>query len=282
MARIGRIAAVTIALFTLLAVSLACTPKPESKPQPKVAPPAVKTVGVLVAGVDLSTPPFAGVDQGRQAGIDVDVAGALADKLGLAIKYVDVKPSEAATALAEGTADVVLSVPYADTSLSQLNLAGAYIADAPALFIATDSTASVDPSMTLSSIVVPSVAAQRESPAYWILRQQIDPEVVQPYDTLREAMQALVDGKAPLLAGDAIVGDYIARDFPTVRYAGRIGPASVLGAAVSVDNTTLGDAVRTALDELSTDGVLETVRRKWLGNVPEIPVEASTESTAPQ
>jgi len=278
MARTVRVATVAVVVATL-ALAVACAPKPEPKAQPKVSPPAVKTAGVLVAGIDLDTPPFAGVDQGKQAGIDVDVAAALADRLGLTVKYVDVKPSEAATALAAGTVDVVLSVPYADSALSQLSLAGAYIADAPALFIVADPAASIEPSLTLNSITVPKVAAQKESESYWILRHELDPAIVDPYDTLRDGMQALVDERVKLLAGDAIVGAYIARDYPTVHYAGRIGPASPLGAAVAVENTALGDAVRGALDELSADGVLETIRRKWLGDVPEIEVEASSEPT---
>ena len=102
MTRIGRAVAVVWRCLSSLAVAVACAPKPEPKPEPKMAPPAVKTAGVLVAGVDLDVPPFAGVDQGKQAGIDVDVAAAIADRLGLAVSYVDVKPSEAASALAEG------------------------------------------------------------------------------------------------------------------------------------------------------------------------------------
>lgn len=281
MARMER-AAVVVALVAVIAVVAGCAAKPEPKPEPKVAPPAVKTAGVLVAGVDLSTPPFAGVDQGKQAGIDVDVAAAIADKLGLTVQYVDVKPSEAASALADGTADMVLSIPYGESALSQLSLAGTYLTDAPAVFVAVDGTASVDPSMTIDSITQTKIAAQKESMAYWLIRQAIDPEVVQPYDTLRQGMQALVDGQADLLAGDYVVGTYMARDFPQVRYAGRIGQASPLAVAVRVDNTALGDAVRASLDELAADGVLSTIRRKWLGEVPEIKVEGSVESTPTQ
>jgi polar amino acid transport system substrate-binding protein len=277
MSRSRRIA-VVLALSVLVAVATACAPKPEPKPEPKVAPPAVTTAGALVAGVDLDAPPFAGVDEGKKAGIDVDVASALADRLGLAVSFVDVKPSEAASAVASGAVDVVLSVPYDDSALSLLNLAGTYITDAPALFVAVEGTASVEPSRTLDSIVEVKVAAQKESESYWILRQQIDPEIVDEYATLRDAMQALSDGRVQLMAGDAIVANYIARDFPSVRYAGTIGPASPLAVAVAADNTALADAVRTSLDGLAADGVLDTIRRKWLGDAPKIEVENPPEA----
>jgi len=278
MVRMGRMAA-TAAMIAVLAVVVGCGAKPEPAPQPKVAPPAVKAAGVLVVGVDLSTPPFAGVDQGKQAGIDVDVAAALADNLGLAVKYADVKPSEAASALADGTADVVLSIPYGQSATSQLSLAGTYITDAPAVFVAIENTGSVEPSLTIDTITQTRIAAQKESMAYWLIQQSIDADVLKPYDTLRQGMQALVDKQVDLLAGDFIVGTYMARDFPEVRYAGRIGSPSPLAAAVAVDNATLGDAVRGSLDELAADGVLTTIRRKWLGEAPDIKADASTEAS---
>jgi len=278
MTRIGK--RVTLALLAAAVVlSTGCAKEPEAKPEPKIAPPAVKTAGVLVAGVDLSMPPFAGVDQGKNAGIDVDVASALAERLGLTVKFVDVKPSEAATALASGTADIVLSVPLASSDLSQLSLAGSYLANAPGFFVSTDGTASVEPSLTLTSADVDKVGVQTESESYWLIRQQIDPEAAMPYTSLREALQALADGQIQLVAGDALVAAYIARDFPTVHYAGQLIGGSPLAVAVSAENSELGDVVRGELDALAADGVLDTIRRKWVGDLPEIEVEASAPAT---
>lgn len=278
MIRFGR-GAVLAALAAVVALSVGCAKEPEPTIEPKIAPPAVKSAGVLSAGVDLSMPPFAGTDQGKQAGIDVDVASALAERLGLTVKFVDVKPSEAATALADGSVDIVLSVPLASGDLSQLSLAGSYMANAPGLFIATDTTESVEPSLTISTVKVSPIGAQEESESYWLVRHQIDPEAVAPYATLREALQALADGKVPAVAGDTLVSAYIARDFPTVHFAGQLAGGSPLAVAVAVDNTALGDVVRTELDSLAADGVLDTIRRKWVGDVPEINVESSAEST---
>lgn len=268
--------------FALLA-GVGCSRKEEPKLEPKVAPPAISQSGVLRAGVDLSAPPFAGEDAGTMAGLDVDVAAALAEKLGLTVEYVDVAPSDAATALAEGTVDAVLSIKLTGADLSNVALAGAYLSDAPALFIANDSTASVEPSLTLASMPVAPVAVQNASEAYWVLESEFGTPTLVPQDSLRAALDVLDRGEVALAAGDAIVGAYIARDFPRVRFAGILADPYPLGVAVAADNTALTDAVREALDELAADGVLENIRRKWVGDLPalDVPgVERSKDATS--
>ena len=55
--------------------------------------------------------------------------------------------------------------------------------------------------------------------------------------------------------------------------------ASPLAVVVAPENTALSDAVRGALDELAADGVLASVRTKWVGDLPELKaaeVEADT------
>lgn len=270
-------ATVLVVMATLLGVG--CKAPAATKAEPTVTPPAIKEAGVLRAGVDLSYPPFGGTDAEKQAGLDIDVASALAAKLGLDVKIENVAPSDAATALASGKVDVVLSVPYSEESLARTSLAGSYISDGPAFFIATEGTASVDPSMTIDTLRAPRVGAQKGSAAYWKLESETGLESVNGYPTLREALNALRTGEVKVVAGDAIVGAYMIRDMPTVHFAGQLEPAVPLGAAVAVDNTRLADAVRGALDALAADGVLSTIRTKWVGALPKLALPLSADTS---
>lgn len=270
-----------VALGAALVAMAGCSKPVEPKLEPKIAPPALSQAGVFKAGVDMSTPPFAGKD-GSAAGIDVDVASAVAERLGLKVELVDVKPSEAASALADGSVDAVLSVPMTGADLSQLSVAGAYITDVPALWIASDTTASIEPSLTLDSMPAEPTAVQTSSEAYWVLESEFGTATISEFDSLRDALDALDRGDVGLAAGDALVGAYIARDFPRVRYAGRLAAPYPLGIAVAVDNTALSDAVRGALDDLAADGVLDNVRRKWVGELPKLAIpEDSSDEQAP-
>ena len=274
-----------IAGLTLVAVmaalSAGCTQPKAATIAPKVGQPAVKEAGVLRAGVDLAYPPFAGTDNGQQAGLDVDVAAALAQRLGLKLTLVDVQASDAATALANGTADVVLSVPFSDAALANLSLVGSYVSDASGFFVATDSTASVEPTLTEQELPLPpaKIGAQAKSPAYWKLANDLGADGVQNYPALRDAFQALDRHDVPVVAGDMLVGAYIARDYPNIHFAGQLGDGSLLGVGVAPDNTALADATRSALDSLAADGVLDTIRLKWVGDLAKPKVAASVSAS---
>jgi len=268
-----------IALVVALAGTAACTPPAEEPAlQPTVTPPAIATAGTLVAGVDLETPPYAGEDDGREAGLDIDVASAVAAKLGLALETVQVAPSEAATALADGTADIVLSMPLDEASVLGATLAGTYASSGPAFFtLSSEASGSVESSpaampdeITLSDVTRMKVGAQEGSASFWLLDYELGEGGVQSFPTLRAAFEALATGEIDVVAGDAFTAAYIARDFPGAAYAGQPTQATLLGIGVATENTALSDAVRTALDTLAADGVLDQIRSTWVGDLPEL------------
>lgn len=278
-----------IVLVFALAAMAACAPAAqEAVMEPKLAPPAITTAGVLVAGVDFEVPPYAGKDDGRKAGMDIDVAAALAEQLGLSLETVQVAPSQAATALADGTADIVLSMPLDEASVLGATIAGTYASSGPAFFVASDdasgspeATASADTSggtepaaavemLTLGSLGSLKVGAQQDSASFWLLEYELGEGTVEAFPTVRAAFDALAAGQVDVIASDALVGAYIARDFAGVRFAGQPTQATLLGVGAAVDNTELADMVQVALDKLAADGVLDAIRAKWVGELPQL------------
>ncbi len=275
-----------------LAFTAACS-KPAEKPalDPKVSPPLIAEAGVLRVGVDLDYPPFAGRDKDVEAGIDIDVASALAAQLGLDLKTVQVAPGEAGTALAAGRVDIVMSVPLDTQAVMGARIAGTYLNDGPAFFVrsaeetgsapagtgeadqdetAAESTESADiaEQVSLSSFARKRIGAQEGSPAFWALEYDLGEGVVVPFKTLRAAFEALVAGEIDVVAGHAAISAYLARDFSGVTFAGQYGPATALGVAVGPDNDGLSEAVRDALDTLASGGALASIRSTWIGDLP--------------
>ncbi|TLM80213.1 MAG: amino acid ABC transporter substrate-binding protein [Actinobacteria bacterium] len=275
--------------LAILAVALlaaaACSPKPEAKLTPKVAPPVIGQPGVLRAGVDLGYPPFGGTDKGVNAGLDVDVAAALAERLGLTLQLVSVTPSDAVAALTSGTVDVVIAaLPVDGPLLADVTFAGSYVSDGPCFFTADESapgTASAATSVAPAAVETLSIDAlgeravgvQSETASYWLLEDELGPGVAIVFPTLREALQALSEHQLAVVVADGLTASYIARDFPNVRYAGQAASAKPLGVAVAKDATGLEEAVREALDGLAADGVLDQLRSKWSTPLPELEVE---------
>lgn len=269
-----RFVAVTLAL-ALIGAMAGCKKEPEAPAlQPKIAPPVIATAGVLTVGVDLSYPPFAGVDEGVNAGIDIDVAAAIAERLGLKLEVVDIKPNEMAAALNEGTVDIMLGgIAITDAVLADVSTAGSYLIDGPGFFSVV-ATGSVPTTLTAGDLPGKRVAAQNESPAFWTLESDFGEGFTGSYPTLKAAFDALAAGEADVVVGDAAVGAYIGRDYPGVAFVGQFGAAQPLGIAVRKDATDLEAEIRAAIDALAADGTLDTIRNKWLGDLPalEVPV----------
>ncbi len=253
----------------IVAVSLAaigCSPAEETGPalEPKIAPPVIAEEGVLRVGVDLDHPPYAGTDRGREAGIDVDVASALATELGLELELVGVGADSVADALIAGDVDVVMSVPFTEDSVLEVSSAGWYTASGPALFSSEEDTDTARVSGARGT------AVQEGSVAYWDLVYDLGESELYVTTTLREAFEALEAGEVETVAGDALTGAYILRDFPGIGFAGQLGPATPIGAVVATDAPDLEAAIRSALDTLAASGVLDIIRTKWADDLPEL------------
>jgi polar amino acid transport system substrate-binding protein len=263
-----RVFAILSAVVVALAVA-GCTPVITTPTRtPTIAPPLIGTEGVLKVAVDLSYPPFAASVKGQNVGLDVDVAAAVADQLGLKLQIVDETTSDAMAAVKDGSVDVMFDGLTVESAVaSQVAFAGTYISDAPAVFAATGTSVSVDALGTMR------IAVQTGSTAYWLLLDKYGDAPLVPVASLNDAMSAVASGTADVAAGDALVGAYLVlRDYPGLQYAGQLGSAFPLGAGVSQDKPDLETAIRAVLDKLASQGVLETIRHKWFGDLPPLRV----------
>jgi polar amino acid transport system substrate-binding protein len=275
MKRIRAIILVVLVATVAAALSGCGGSGPEKKPVPKVKPPAIGKAGVLRAVIDLSYPPFGGVEKETKVGLDVDVASAVADQLGLKLEIVNAKPDAGAKLLQDRKADVMLAGLRIDQAIQyDVAFAGTYVNDGPAVFSAQDA------SITLEALAGRRIAVQKDSVTYWFLSDQIGEDTLVVLPTLRDALAAAASGQVDFAAGDGIVGTYMLRNFPSLKLNGQPTPAVPLGLAVGKDTPDLEQAVRKALDTLATQGVLETLRRKWMGDVPRFRGGESTEATA--
>lgn len=265
--------ALAAVLIASVAAGAGCKRDAEPGPalEPTIEPPAIGEAGVLRVGIDSSYPPFAGVDKDQTVGLDVDVAAAVSEILGLKLELVEYGEEGYAAALENGEVDIALgAIPLTEAVLTEVSFAGTYMLNGPSWFSGSETTA------TIESLAGKKIGAQEGSESFWTVVALYGDDVVTSYPTLREAIEAAEAGELDLVACDAAVGAYIARDHPSVRFVEQLAPATPLGVAVAKDATDLEAAIRDALDRLASDGVLDTIRTKWLGNLPQLegaPVE---------
>lgn len=250
--------------------------------EPVVAPPVIGEAGVLRAGVDLGYPPFAGKDGSVEAGLDIDIAAAIADRLGLRLELVDTGADGAIEALDAGDIDIALgALQITDAVLANVAFAGSYLVDGPAFFslatTASAETSAAVPTVDPTSLGRLRVGAQKGSVAFWSLESEYGEGFAMAYESLAEAFSALAAGEIDVVVGDAAVGAYLARDHDGIAFAGQYGPASPIGVAIVKDAVELETAVRQTLDALAAEGVLDTIRAKWLGDLPALDAGVETD-----
>ena len=228
----------------------------------------IQESGVLRVGVDPTFPPFALDDAGSLAGIDIDLAHALAAEMGLTAQFtyfgydglydalstmqVDVLLSALVVA-PERTRDFAYSDPYYDAGQVLIVPANVEIASAD------------DPELERLAVELGALGHVEA-----LALQQARPSLhVQTYGGVNEALDAVVAGEADAALVDGVSGRLYLKDLPaTARPLVRL-PQPVTtepyAVVVRIEDRTLLSEINGALQRLSAAGELDGILNHWLG-----------------
>ena len=165
--------------------------EPYSPPEatPQVSKPTIAQEGVLRVGVNASNAPLAGQPSSstKIVGIDVDMAAALADQLGLKLEVTDVEPGQPLRCR-RAKVDLVMGVSKADSSATFWT-SDTYLPTAVALF--AQSSNSTVPTNTAAT----KIAAQVSSNSAWAVTNEYDDSTITTTDDLKSAFSSLQSGQ---------------------------------------------------------------------------------------
>ena len=228
-----------------------------AKKEAQLKTPDILENGKLKVGVDFGNPPMAG-ETSKPSGIDVDVASAIADDLGLEVEFVDVGTSPD-LALSNKKADIVMGVS-STMKAEEIWKSDAYIKTAPALF-AKD-----------SSLPIPvkggadKFSTEMGSVSAIACQEQFDAANIKLENNLSASFQALDRGDVKYVAADAIIGTYGARqeqvDATIIALLTQPG-GYCIGAAK--DKEKLIEKIKGSLENLDKGGILSVIERSWMG-----------------
>jgi polar amino acid transport system substrate-binding protein len=234
-------------------------------PNATIAPPGIASAGSLRVGVDSSHAPFAGLSGDKVIGIDVDIAAALAEQMGLRLIIVDVKSQDVAALLREGTIDIAMGIQSdATTPFGEVQV-GPYLLDGPAAFTVglSDTPPLFDPAQLNGMRIV----AQEGSLSAWQVGKSYGEESLVTYPSLNLVFDELSRGSVSYAAADAIVGSFLAVQYENIRCEGLLSDAQGIYLGVANDRQELSAALTEALRGLRDGGILQLVVSKWLGPV---------------
>lgn len=224
---------------------------------PSVSPGATKTEGALTVGLRSSqTAPLVIASDGKVRGLDVDLACALADELGLRVAFVTVP--DVRTGL-DGPCDIVMGSNALEAH--GYELMGEYAYNAVGLF----QYGSDKPRTALEHVRGSRVAVQEGSAAQLTLSHaNLDVEEVL-YPMLTDAFDALVQGEADFVACNAAAGQYVCTLRGGYSFAGSLDTPVPLGIAVANGEDELRTALAEAYARMQTNGVFDATKAPWVG-----------------
>ena len=219
------------------------------------------TAGKLTMSTNAAFPPYEmTADDGSFEGIDIEVAAAIADKLGLELQVDDMDFDAALLAAQNGTSDMVMAgVTVTDERQKVMDFSDTYAEGIQSVIVPEDSDiASVD------DLAGKTIGTQRGTTGYIYCTDDFGEDSVVAYDNGLTAVQALNNGQV-----DAVVIDNApAKEFVAANTGLKILDTAYAqedyAIGVAKGNTALLDAINGALKELQADGTLQSIVDKYI------------------
>ena len=244
-------------LFLMTALVLASTSLAATTP-------STLTKGVLKIGMEGTYAPFTYKDdKGNLTGFDVDIAKAVAAKLGLKPEFVLTEWSGILAGLQANKYDVIVNqVGITPEREKAIGFSAPYAYSSPQIIV--KKTGNFAPK-TLADLKGKRVGVGLGSNFEKQLRDASGINVV-TYPGAPEYLADLAAGRLDAAYNDRLlVGYLIKKEGLPVRGAGVIGQPEAVGIAVKKTNTGLKAAIDKALLQLKADGTYAKISRQWFG-----------------
>lgn len=251
----------------------------------KLLPEKVVTAGKLIIGTDATYAPNEYKDaDGNPIGWEIELADAMAAKLGLTTEYQLAKFDNIIPSITGGKYDLGLSsffdtkerqkqvdmVDYYTAGIQWASLKGANIDPTTAcgitLAVQNGTTEALDDGPAKSDACVAAG------------KKKID---ILGYDTQDDATAAVALGRADALSADSPVTQYaVSKSEGKLETSGDVYSVFLYGMPIAKDNGTMGEALQASLQSLMDDGTYSEILSKWgveQGAIPSIDINGATE-----
>ena len=219
------------------------------------------TPGKLTMSTNAAFPPYEmTADDGSFEGIDIEVAGAIADKLGLELQVDDMDFDAALLAAQNGKSDMVMAgVTVTDERQKVMDFSDTYAEGIQSIIVPEDSDiASAD------DLAGKTIGTQRGTTGYIYCTDDFGDENVIAYDNGLTAVQALNNGQVDAVVIDnAPAKEFVAAN-PGLKILDTAYAQEDYAIGVAKGNTALLDAINGALEELQADGTLQSIVDKYI------------------
>ncbi len=230
-------------------------------------PAAVTTVteGKLTMSTNAQFPPYEMVaDDGSFEGIDIEVAQAIADKLGLELVVDDMDFDASLLAVQNGKSDMVMAgVTVNPDRQAVMDFTESYANGVQVVIVKEGSD------VTLDNLGDQMIGTQRGTTGYIYCSAPVEEDGfgedhVTAYDDGATAVQALVNGQVDCVVIDSAPAQEYVKANPGLAILETEFTNEDYAIGVAKGNTELLDAINNALKELIEDGTVQSIIDKYI------------------
>ena len=256
-----KIIAMALAVLMIATMLVACGGKEaENK---------LKTVeaGKLIMATNAAFPPYEYIEGNEIVGIDAEIAGAIAEKLGLELQIDDMEFDSIVESVKGGKADIGLAgMTVTPERQEVINFTASYATGVQVVIVTEDSAiTTVDDLFAEGAMHAIGVQRNTTGDLYttWDL-EDAGMATIDRYSKGADAVQALLTGKVDCV----VIDNEPAKAFVEANEGLKILDTEYVleeyAAAMNKDNTELYEAVNAALEALIADGTVASIIEKYI------------------
>ena len=255
-----KITAIVLAALMVCALLAGCGGKASS---------GLKTVeaGKLIMATNAAFPPYEYIEGNEIVGIDAEIAGAIAEKLGLELQIDDMEFDSIIESVKGGKADMGLAgMPVTEERKEVVIFTASYATGVQVVFVNADSAiTSVDDLFAEGASHIIGVQRNTTGDLYstWDL-EDAGLATVDRYSKGADAVQALLTGKVDCVVIDNEPAKAFVEANAGLKILDTAYAVEDYAAAMSKDNAEMYEAVNKALEELIADGTVASIVEKYI------------------
>ena len=218
--------------------------------------------GKLHMATNAAFPPYEMVaDDGSFEGIDVEIAGKIAEKLGLELVVDDMDFGSVITSVQAGKSDIAMAgLTVTDERKENVDFSDTYATGVQTVIVPIDSDIE-----TIDDLQGKLIGCQESTTGYIYCSDDYGEDMVTAFPNGANAIQALLGGKVDAVVIDSQPAqEFVAQNAGKLKMLGTEYVTEDYAIGVSKDNTALRDAVNNALKELIDDGTVQSILDKYI------------------
>ncbi|MHB8896155.1 MAG: basic amino acid ABC transporter substrate-binding protein [Candidatus Geothermincolia bacterium] len=225
------------------------------------------TKGKLTMGSDTSYPPFESMEGSKPVGFDVELAQAIAKKMGLTLEVISTAWDGIIPGLKTKKYDIIMSaMTITADRKKQINFSDPYIDSDQSIAVANNSAIKTEADLK-GKVVGVQIDTTGQTKAEELM-PKVGIKEIQKFDTILVAFEALEQGKVDAIINDYPVNSYVSTKRGKTKVVTKIKTNEQYGIGVNKTNTSLLSAINKALGEVRDDGSYTTIYKKWFGVAP--------------